>query len=88
MIYFVTELNTHTNQVNTWFFPTYLSARRFIQPSKIRGNWVSVIDEKSYINHQHPPIETIERWKGHSYRLTTFTKYNGKHILTISTIKL
>jgi hypothetical protein len=84
MIYFVTEVQIHSNQVNTWFFPTYRAARKFIQPSNIRGKWVSTIDENSTkLSPLHPNEKvmiTIAR------RLATFTKYNGKHILTISVV--
>jgi hypothetical protein len=84
MTYFVTEFIPASGQVNNWFFPTYREARDFIQPSKIRGNWVSVIDEGSTKLSSLRLTEKV--MKKIPRRLFTCTKYNGKHILTISVI--
>lgn len=86
MTYFVTEFIPASGQINNWFFPTYREAREFIQPSKIRGNWVSTIDENSAKLY---PLRLSEKiMKKIPRRLYMCTKYNGNHILTISVVNV
>lgn len=86
MTYFVTEFIPAGGQINHWFFPTYREARDFIQPSKIRGNWVSTVDENSTKLSPLRPNEKVMKKIPH--RLYICTKYNGNHILTISVVNV
>jgi hypothetical protein len=86
MTYFVTEFIPASGQINHWFFSTYREARDFIQPVKIRGNWVDTIDENS--TKLYPLRLTEKVMKKIPRRLFTCTKYNGTHILTISVVNL